>query len=64
MVLPFVPVTAAIGSSSEGRRKNSRAAVAMARRESSTMICGTFEATGCSTTSAAAPESIARSASS
>ena len=64
VVFPFVPVTAAISSSSAGRPKNTGAASAIASLESATTTCGTRDATGCSTTSAAAPASIARPASS
>ena len=62
VVLPFVPVTPATSSSFVGSPKNTSAAVAIALRTSVTMSCGTETSRSRSTTSAAAPRSIASQA--
>ncbi len=62
VVFPFVPVTPASVSVSEGRPKNSAAARAMATRTSSTTSCGTARSSAWSTTSATAPFATASAA--
>ena len=62
VVFPFVPVTAATGSSALGSPKKGTAACGIAARTSGTTSCGRSTASGRSTTSATAPPSAAADA--